>query len=246
MIVEEFERFYTEFLKYKEQALRSSYQEVILDQQDEDPHMALVIHMQHELSDFFSKQHFRIMHSAFSIYTQEMQYIMVSLCDDVMISLDWKGREFWKNNPLEAKLFSTQIAGEAIFKRIDQILHDYDPKQQDIGLLYLFILSLGFKGRYVDLPETCDHYRMHLYYFINKKHSDLYHPGRLYVNDQLYQHTLSTGPTLMLPSLQKWFGIFTATFIVYCLVNFALWHDLSSDLRQYLNDLFLMYGGMPS
>jgi type VI secretion system protein ImpK len=87
------------------------------------------------------------------------------------ISLDWKGREFWKNNPLEATLFSTQIAGEAIFKRIDQILHDYNPKQQDIALLYLFILALDFKGRYVDSPETCDHYRMHLYYFIHNSNN---------------------------------------------------------------------------
>ena len=55
--------------------------------------------------------------------------------------------------------FSSQIAGELIFKRIEEVCKAYDGSQYNMVILYFLMLSLGFKGKYKDSPEKIDMYK---------------------------------------------------------------------------------------
>ena len=46
---------------------------------------------------------------------RDARYVMASFADEVFLNLDWSGREGWKLNLLEGKLFDSHIAGERFF-----------------------------------------------------------------------------------------------------------------------------------
>lgn len=232
---EEFNIFYGEFLRCKEQALRLSYQEVLHAQDDSSD--GTVTGLQQQLCDFFSEQYLRLSRTAFAPFLQEMQYLMVALCDDFMISLSWKGHELWKNYPLEAKLFSTQIAGEAIFKRIDRILYHHDFRQKELAMLYLFSLGLGFLGQYQNYPQD-DYilYKKRLHQFVCGTNAQAFW-DRTVLIEQPYQYPYNQGGFGFLPSLKKWGYVFLGSIGLYLLINFLLWRSVSHDVRLQLEKL---------
>lgn len=80
---------------------------------------------------------------------REVQYAMVALADDIFINeIEWEGREVWRANHLESRIFQSRLAGERIFDRIDALLEARDRRLIQLASIYLCILSLGFKGRY--------------------------------------------------------------------------------------------------
>src|SRR5215207_2820442 len=54
---------------------------------------------------------------ALEVY-RRAQYAMAALADEVFLHLDWPGREAWRSNLLESRLFSSHRAGEELFERI--------------------------------------------------------------------------------------------------------------------------------
>lgn len=80
---------------------------------------------------------------------REVQYAMVALADDVFIhEIEWDGREAWRANHLEHRVFHSRLAGERIFERIEALLVTRDRRLIQLASIYLCILSLGFKGRF--------------------------------------------------------------------------------------------------
>lgn len=104
------------------------------------------------------------------------RFLKAALADEVLLAADWPGRAYWGQLLLEARLFRTTQAGEKVFEAIDQILVTRDASQRDLARLYLYVLSLGFQGRYrgADDIDCLGDYRRELYQFIYQRPADLH------------------------------------------------------------------------
>ena len=71
----------------------------------------------------------------------DARYLKAALADEILLNTPWIGREYWTAHLLESTLFRTNIAGDLIFRRIEQMLSEREPSRRDIGRLYLFAKS---------------------------------------------------------------------------------------------------------
>lgn len=88
----------------------------------------------------------------------KIQYILCSLADDIL--LREKDEVFWSANLLEEHFFKTHIAGERIFQLIDQALESC---KYDVLGTYLYLLSLGFVGKYKNQQVKIQKYKEEIY-----------------------------------------------------------------------------------
>ena len=80
---------------------------------------------------------------------REAQYAMAALADDLFLhEVVWQGRDTWRFNHLEHRVFQSRLAGDRIFERIEALLATNDRRLNQLASVYLCVLSLGFKGRY--------------------------------------------------------------------------------------------------
>ncbi len=87
-------------------------------------------------------------------HVREAQYVMAALADDVFLyGFEWRGREAWRENILEYRLFGTRNAGERIFDNIEELLRVQDRRQGELAPIYILALSLGFRGRFRGAPD---------------------------------------------------------------------------------------------
>ncbi|MCE3603132.1 DotU family type IV/VI secretion system protein [Massilia sp. P8910] len=134
----------------------------------------------------------------------EARFLKAALADEVLLHTDWAGREHWRHVLLEAKLFNSAHAGQQVFAAVDQLLREREPARRGVARLYLYLLSLGFQGRYRDsaaLGRIAD-YRRELFQFIYQRAADL--GGRdAVVAEQAYASTLSHGGARRLSKLSR-------------------------------------------
>jgi type VI secretion system protein ImpK len=172
-------------------------------------------------------------------YYQEAQYIMVALADEVFLTLDWIGREEWKNGLLEAQLFHTQIAGEKFFENLDAFLKVRESANSDIGVLYLCALGLGFKGRYQDTDDkgALKQYREQLQARVMEGASFAVKNART-LFPEAYLYTLDTREGLTLPTSRQWVMILGGVVLGYFVLSHAIWaanvHEISSLVDQVM------------
>jgi type IV/VI secretion system ImpK/VasF family protein len=91
----------------------------------------------------------------FEIY-EDSKYAMVSLVDELSIVSDWTYRNEWAMEPLELKIFNSNVAGEEFYDRLVKLRKRFDqsrdPTERDtlLGAIEVFFtcLECGFKGRF--------------------------------------------------------------------------------------------------
>jgi type VI secretion system protein ImpK len=76
------------------------------------------------------------------------RFLKAALADEIMLRSDWAGRVHWRHVLVEATLFRTAHAGQQVFADIDQLLEERDAARRPLARLYLYLLALGFQGRY--------------------------------------------------------------------------------------------------
>ena len=100
-----------------------------------------------------------------------VQYALAAYADEVMLNLEWDGREWdgrkpWSSNLLEHSMFRTDMAGRTLFEWIDRAIrsNDTSPIHRQVVSVYLVLLKLGFRGRYRDSSndERIEEYRRRL------------------------------------------------------------------------------------
>src|SRR3954471_535855 len=125
---------------------------------------------------------------------REAQYVMAAPADETFLYLDWPGRELWRSNLLESRLFGTHRAGEAIFERLDAMLTGRDPIYVDLARVYLLALALGFAGRYRGEAGAgrLEIYRKDLFAFIANRDPELL-SGTAHLFPEAYGSTLDEG-----------------------------------------------------
>lgn len=171
-------------------------------------------------------------------YYKEAQYVMAVLADEIFLNLNWPGRNAWKSDLLETRLFGTYNAGEQFFKRLEKLLETGNQVQSELAMVYLLALSLGFKGRYRGLSSTSklDDYRRQLFHYISKRQPELMDEA-MRLCPQAYDHTAREATIRWLPSPTRWYGLLAASVIVYILVSHFVWSGVTDDLRDLLDRL---------
>lgn len=134
----------------------------------------------------------------------QARYLKVVLADEILLNFDWAGRDVWRHELLETKLFKSSNAGELVFQQLDQILSAREPSQRNIAKLYLYVISLGFQGKFrgdSDLSKLGS-YRKELFQFIFQRSAELAGAERR-LSEVPYESTLSYSSSRRLPKISR-------------------------------------------
>jgi type VI secretion system protein ImpK len=75
------------------------------------------------------------------------KYALVSWIDEVLLDVEWQGREWWSNNVLEIELFNTRLCNELFYTRAQEA--STLPQRDALEVFYVCVV-LGFRGLYRD------------------------------------------------------------------------------------------------
>ncbi len=168
---------------------------------------------------------------ASAIY-RRAQYVMAALADETFLYLDWPGRETWRTNLLEYKLFQSYRAGEEVFRRIEALLRTRDPADAELAKVYLMALALGFRGalRGPEGEARIDAYRRELYTFLtNRDPGTPRDPHSLF--PEAYQSNIeSTGASRRLSAARRWLLAGLVLGLLWIVVSHRVWIGVVEDL----------------
>ncbi|QNK68948.1 DotU family type IV/VI secretion system protein [Variovorax sp. PAMC26660] len=227
-ITKQFRAFYDEIVKARDRTVES---------RETDPDMvaqALARHLENllELQSLESRRdstRFELENVA------DARYLKAALADEILLQTPWVGRERWTAHLLESSLFRTNIAGDLVFSRIEELLSAREPSKRDIARLYLFALALGFQGKYRGSGETARllGYREELFQFVYQRPADFSGRDRV-VSERAYASTLSHIAPRKLPTLSRWTVLFLLGVASLLAVSELLWLWQSWPVRQVL------------
>ncbi len=163
----------------------------------------------------------------------DAQYLMVVLADEVFLLLDWEGREPWRDNLLESRYFGSHAAGEIVFEKLERLLQARDPAYADLAKVYLFVLALGFEGRYRgtnDRRELGD-FRRRTFSLIARREPSLLDETRQLFPDA-YAFTLDQGTESRLPPIRKWMGALAISCLLFLVFSHVLWTVETAQLKS--------------
>lgn len=171
-------------------------------------------------------------------FYKEVQYVMAVLGDETFLNIDWEGKEGWKSNLLEYKLFGTHVAGELFFQKLSKFLAERDPAFIEIALMYLLALSLGFQGKFRDKDDRgqIDYYRRQLFTFIFHRNPDILSESKL-LFPEAYAYTLDEATGRKLPHVRRWIWVVVLLIVVFLILSHGLWIHLIDDLDQIIQQI---------
>lgn len=222
-------------------ALRSGSRAEPTDEGAENPD--LVLRVQYRLRRALDRQEFEaVRHGGgygAGLY-REAQYAMAAIADEVLLHLvDWEGRQRWREYLLESALFQTQIAGERIFDRIDQMLRSGVNADADLAAVYLVVLSLGFRGKYrgEDDHGALHAYRQRLRVLIRRREAAPDDPDQpLFA--EAYAFTIRAGTPVRLPHARPWLMTLAGVLLTYVVVQQVLWHYVSAPVANVVQRVY--------
>jgi type VI secretion system protein ImpK len=227
-ITKQFRAFYDEIVKARDRTA---------DSRETDPNavaQALARHLENllELQTLESRREstrFELENVA------DARYLKAALADEILLTTPWIGREFWTQHLLESSLFRTNIAGDLVFTRIEDLLSGREPSRRDIARLYLFALALGFQGKYRGTGEDgrLRGYREELFQFVYQRQPDFSGRDRV-VSERAYASTLSHIAPRKLPTLSRWTVLFLLSAAALLAISELLWLWQSWPVRQVL------------
>jgi type IV/VI secretion system ImpK/VasF family protein len=167
-------------------------------------------------------------------YLEEMVYIMAAFADETFVCLlDWPGKDYWRDHLMELRLFHSQMAGQDIFRRIEKSLVRQDYGVEELAIIHLMILALGFKGQYLRDPAAVELYRRKLFDRLAMTKPELRRESqRLF--PEAYRHTVTEGAPVRLPEPGTWWLIVAGILGSWLLLSTITWLLLITPTRQQL------------
>jgi len=239
-----FQDFYYLLLRHKERILSGSLRPTLTEQEAEENEGSDVLSPWDEKAD-------QILNSLQNLLTsqaleanaeggafgaacyREAQYIMAALADEIFLGMKWEGRRYWEKSLLEQRLFGTHIAGSQFFKNLESFLKERDPLKQEVGILYLTTLGLGFRGQYrsFDEGETLKHYREQIFTFVYHRRPALFdYNGLIFPNAM--RSTLEGGVEQDNQDARKWTLVFLCAFLGYLILSSGIWYGTTYTLSR--------------
>jgi type VI secretion system protein ImpK len=175
----------------------------------------------------------------------DARYLKAVLADEILLNTEWAGRADWGHHLLESTLFRTNVAGDQVFRRIEQLLLDREPSRRDLARLYLFTLALGFQGRFrgAEAQARLRSLREELYEFVYQRRPDLGGRERV-ISDAAYAHTLSHIAPRKLPTVTRWTVVFLLGIAGLLALSEVVWLWQSWPVREALR-ADTVVGGTP-
>lgn len=167
------------------------------------------------------------------------QYAMAALADETFINLDWAGRDAWREHLLESKFFGTHRAGEEMFERIEELLHEHDALYAELGRVYLMVLALGFQGRYRGQPgadEVLASYRHRLHRFIYSRDPQVTRSSER-VTPQAYMATIEEATKSELPYLKPWIWAIILIIALWLVGGHLIWMNAVEEIRPVVQEI---------
>jgi type VI secretion system protein ImpK len=94
---------------------------------------------------------------------EDVKYLMIAAADEAFLQFEWAGRAAWAARPLEAQEHRSHDAGERVFRTLDEVLERRATLPTEVLLVYLHVLSIGFRGRFAPIePGKPEEYRRRL------------------------------------------------------------------------------------
>lgn len=168
---------------------------------------------------------------------EEIKFAMVVFTDEIFLNLDWPAHQYWENNLLEQRIYGTHSGGQAFFDRIDSLLLHQSSIWADVARVYLTILGLGFRGKYLksNNDEELQVYSEKLYSFINNSSILGTQAPLLTITPQAAQETISGLRSKELPDTRNWYLAFTLIGISYLLISYAIWSYSTSSISNLVD-----------
>ncbi len=177
--------------------------------------------------------------SLLSMSIKDVVYAMAAIADEVFLNIEWEGKQFWEENILEMKFFGTQFAGEEIFNKFNELLDKNDSLLIEKAMVYLKMLSLGFKGKYrgVENEQTAiNTYRRRLFEFIAKYDKSIFLAEyRLFQKE--YTYTIPSVHRKLLPDSSIITYISAFFIFIFLTVSSFVWIFETKDLRGLLFEI---------
>ncbi len=169
---------------------------------------------------------------------REAQYAMAALADETFLQLDWTGKDEWRGNLLESKLFQSHVAGERLFEKIDHLLESREPGCGEMAAMYLLALSLGFRGKYwgIDDHGQIARYRRELFALVFRRNPDLLHESK-HLFPEAYRHTLDQSRAKKLPNPKGWAMGLVACVFGFVLVAHGVWWYVTADIDHLVRQI---------
>ncbi len=243
-LIKFFEAFYDATCRHRQRALIARHRPDVSQSDEGDATFQLVESIANDLKAVLDEQHAHVLRHggdyALTLY-REVQYAMVALADELFLSIPWSGQKLWEVNILEQRIFNSHVAGEVIFEKIEQGLRNRDPERADIDLVYLYILGLGFKGRYADDPEQIDAFKKRLFLFINHFQQRIQSPDYV-LFPQAYEALLEEGNIKQLPNPRVWHGILLLVILSALLLSYSFWFEATNEIHAVTHKIIQISG----
>jgi len=167
------------------------------------------------------------------------QYVMAGLADETFLYLDWSGREAWRANLLEFKLFQSYRAGEEVFRQIDTILRTRDPVDTELAKVYLLALGLGFRGE-LRGPEgevRIEAYRRQLYTFVTNRDPGMAREAQSLFPEAYGSNIETAGESRRLSQVRRWTIAGVLLLLFWLLVSHQVWSQVAAELQPWVDQI---------
>jgi len=199
---------------------------------------ATTIRIWHEMAAYLDQKMYEVRLATSAIshdYLEELVYIMAAFSDETFVCLlDWPGKDYWRDHLMELRLFHTQIAGQDLFRRIEKALVRQDYGVEELAMIYLMVLALGFKGQYLRDPPAVELYRRKLFDRLAMTNPELRRESRRLFPEG-YRHTVTEGAPVRLPEPKTWWLIVAGIVGSWLLLSTVAWLALTSTTRHELS-----------
>jgi type VI secretion system protein ImpK len=198
---------------------------------------ATTLRVWHDMAAYLDQKMYEVKLAASAAsydYLHELVYIMAAFADETFVCLlEWPGEDYWRDHLMELRLFHSQIAGQDIFRRIDKLLVRQDYGVEELAVIYLMVLALGFKGQYLRDPAAVELYRKKLFDRLVMTDPELRRESqRLF--PEAYRHTVTEGAPVRLPEPGTWWLIVGGTLASWLVLSTIAWLLLTANTRHDL------------
>ncbi|WP_342261905.1 DotU family type IV/VI secretion system protein [Alphaproteobacteria bacterium endosymbiont of Tiliacea citrago] len=220
-----FEEFHQIIFKYRKKIKESSFFNPL---DNEEQKIKKIFSIQTEISSFMKTKASEIFHETGKIggdIFEEVSYIMAALADEIFIFLNWEGKNYWKNNLMEKKIFNSNNSGEVIFDKISEVLKDQSIEAAELSIIYFYCLALGFRGVKAGSPNyesEIQELKSKLYYKIYYKDSKLFKEKQL-LFPMAYKSLFVEKNVLKGNSVRFWKRILIGTVLSYLIFVELMW-----------------------
>lgn len=200
---------------------------------DED----VTIRVWQHVANYLDEKMFELKHAGNALFRdrfEELIYIMSAFADETFLCMvDWSGIDYWRDHLMELRYFRSQISGQMIFRRIDDLLKRQDYGDDELCAIYLMVLSLGFKGSLARNPSLIDDYRGKLYDLLLLINPEMRRES-LHLFPEAYRHTVTEGAPVRLAEPRTWWIAVGAVVASWLVVSTAGWMVLTRSTRADL------------